>query len=49
MIRHRWLYPGRISLKLLASVLVSAMSLIAANAAAATYNLVDLRTLSQGL
>jgi probable HAF family extracellular repeat protein len=48
MSRHESFYTARTSATLLASVLIAAMSLIGANAAAATYNLIDLATLSQG-
>jgi probable HAF family extracellular repeat protein len=45
---HQWSYTARTVVRLLASVLIATMSLIGANAVAATYNLVDLGTLSQG-
>jgi probable HAF family extracellular repeat protein len=49
MSRHGWFYTARtLVVGLPASLLIAAMSLIGVNAAAATYNLVELGTLSQG-
>jgi uncharacterized membrane protein len=44
---HRWFFLTRTCLKLASSLLIPAVSLIAASAAAATYNVIDLATLSQ--
>src|SRR5215208_6208341 len=48
MSQQRWFSTGRISLLWVGCVLVAAISLLGANAAAATYTIVDLATLTPG-